>query len=347
MGWSAFLAGEQRTTVTQPFPTNAVRDGIYSAGTNGEADRTMALGNTSVGGVNEFVFEATVSGSDVAALRLMFDLEVWAGDPFIALDSGEASFDVTINVPDSDNIETLYVETATTGATLTPPNKLGGTDNLFVQATSTFAANTLVSLASADFDGDGNLDVVGVGTRDNVFRVLFADGNNGFPRNATLETNEDLFDRTFGKRSVVTADLDGDDHIDISVIDRHGISIFQNIGDGTFASPIVVPSTDPLVALLEEDIDRDGDVDLVLLTESEALQKVVSLLNDGTGSFSEPASIAEIAREVSTRTRAKVLFIGDVTGDGWTDVVTAQFGVGRLMDINRVTVGVKGSTLDS
>ena len=66
------------------------------------------------------------------------------------------------------------------------------------------------------------------------------------------------------------------------------------------------------------DIDRDGDLDIVITGESGPNKKTMLYLNDGTGNFTPTAS------PFAATTRSTFDW-GDINQDGKADVITAGF----------------------
>lgn len=179
----------------------------------------------------------------------------------------------------------------------------------------------------ADLDDDGDLDgVVGAG-------------------NAVL-IRENLGDGTFepaGFMSLLPApstahalgvgDVNGDGLIDVVAIDTSHSSIpsrvFVGLGDGALGlvnTQVIdldgVFSTDVELA----DLDEDGDLDAVLWCHETTDQigptydrRILTLINDGTGTFTSGVIITYTIKRSSDRGG---LVVGDVNGDGHVDVIS-------------------------
>jgi serine/threonine protein kinase len=164
-----------------------------------------------------------------------------------------------------------------------------------------------MSIAAADVDGDGDLDVL-LGNDGSPSRVLLNAGDGTFP------TSIELPGGSADTRSIAAADVVGDG--DLAVLlgkDGSPSRVLLNAGDGTFPTSIELPGgSAPTASIAAADVDGDGDLD-VLLGNSGSPSRV--LLNAGDGTF--PTSIELPGGSASTRSIAAA----DVDGDGDLDVL--------------------------
>jgi hypothetical protein len=173
------------------------------------------------------------------------------------------------------------------------------------------------SIASADFDGDGDEDLlVGNGMSFDV-SVLLSDGAGGHadPVNLPLWTNE------YGLVALATGDLDGDGDIDFAAsgVDAGHIQLFIGNGSGGFTAGTLldIGSGAWPRSLAIADIDGDGDADLASANNDSA--SVSILLGDGAGGFAAAQGFATGAYPVA-------LAIADIDEDGNADIATANAG---------------------
>lgn len=116
---------------------------------------------------------------------------------------------------------------------------------------------------------------------------------------------------------VAVVDLDGDDAIDIAVLDAAGAArIYGNHGDGTFSLERTVHGQDPAMGIGAADVDGDGLVDLVLAGAS------VSLFA-GRGDFEYDD--AQIVLEPSDGGVIGHVGFGDADNDGRVDMTLAGY----------------------
>ena len=126
------------------------------------------------------------------------------------------------------------------------------------------------SIAAADVDGDGDLDVL-LGNDDSPSRVLFNAGDGTFP------TSFELPGGSAYTLSIAAAELDGDGDLDVLLGNYHSPSrVLLNAGDGTFLTSIELPyitlpgGSESTNSIAAADVDGDGDLDLLLGTFGSA-----------------------------------------------------------------------------
>ena len=130
---------------------------------------------------------------------------------------------------------------------------------------------------------------------------------------------------------VVAAELDGQPGVDLATAANFEgtVSILLNLGDGTFAEPVMI-TVEPganYYSLCAADIDGDGDNDIIVSRN----YAISVLVNDGAGGFvlgqTFPAHGQSAPREVCA---------GDIDGDGYPDLFwsIAALGGGLWMALN-------------
>jgi Flp pilus assembly secretin CpaC len=145
---------------------------------------------------------------------------------------------------------------------------LGNGDGTFKQATgSPFPLPTTttgpIAMTSADFNSDGNLDLAIVNQTTNNVTILLGNGNATF----SLATGSPF---AVGKSpvAIASADLNGDSHPDLVVVNQtdNTISVLLGNGDGTFTSalnsPIATGQAPTAVAIA--DFNGDGVPDIAV-----------------------------------------------------------------------------------
>jgi|GEM_PF-974191 len=189
----------------------------------------------------------------------------------------------------------------------------GGTGN-FRATPGASAGDGTTSIATADLDGDGDLDLLTTSYFSNRVGIRLNNGQGGFSNGTQLATGTGCF-------FVAAGDVDGDEDLDFvaSNIFSNDVSVRLNAGNGavfTTAPTVPVGNTPRMVVL--GDVDADGDLDL--LTANAGGSGTVSVrFNNGQGAF---AGTTEVAVGQSPYGIA----LGDVDNDGDLDVVTANRG---------------------
>lgn len=182
---------------------------------------------------------------------------------------------------------------------------------------------------SADFDGDGDQDIVvanpGIDPSSvnpdsgNEISILTNNGDGTFAAPVTFTTG-------VGPR-VSVGDFDGDGNIDIATSNAtdNTISILLNDGQGAFAAPVDFSTGKEPLINTPADLDGDGDLDLITSNQDSVnlntaifTGDTISILrNNGQGEFAAP----------ETLTVGEGVFLvatGDLDGDDDLDIVTAN-----------------------
>jgi hypothetical protein len=210
---------------------------------------------------------------------------------------------------------------------------LGNGDGSF-QAPANFAAGDFpVGIASGDFNGDGNPDVVvaDFGTSAGVAAVtlLLGNGNNGFAPAQNVVTFPEFTVFT----NILSGDFNNDGKQDIAYISElndNRVSVQFGNGDGTFqaAIPVLIRSAFTTIFFDFEvgDFNNDGIADFAV--EEDGSTEIV--LNDGNGHFTSSGVFSE--GNGATFTFVPKLVLADFNGDGALDVA-APDGFGQTMAV--------------
>ncbi len=133
-------------------------------------------------------------------------------------------------------------------------------------------------IVSADFDGDGNIDLAVANQTSNSITVLRGSATGTFP--AATISNFNLPAGATAPQDLIAADLNGDNKVDLAVSNlSNNISVFLNTG--TAFSGSNYNTTVQGSSLAAGDISGDGKVDLVVGQANAA--NVIAMLNNAAG----------------------------------------------------------------
>ncbi|MCP4886354.1 MAG: VCBS repeat-containing protein, partial [Planctomycetaceae bacterium] len=205
--------------------------------------------------------------------------------------------------------------------------RLNQGDGTFGEATYYASLDTAEGgLAAADFDGDGLLDVVVSGERGTGKISLHLSNGDG----TLAPAYEYQFTSTGGRpRSIVAADLTGDDIPDVAVVDQHQskMVVLQYVrSTGVFQHRSTEFFSEQPGELAAVDVDGDDDLDLVAGVVNDGNSSNIAFrvyANDGTGGFDLISTIHNLYFPNS-------LTFGDVDNDGDQDFVTNVVDGDRL-----------------
>jgi hypothetical protein len=149
------------------------------------------------------------------------------------------------------------------------------------------------SLAAADIDRDGDIDLLTINRQDSVL-ILYNGGSGTFslPTRVSAGSNPEI-----PLTAIAVADLNGDTYTDVMTADGEGWSVYSliNDGSGSLSAPSSFCALARIGTLIAGDFDGDGDVDLASPSISLFPQSptfILILANDGTGLFDREEDLA-------------------------------------------------------
>lgn len=170
------------------------------------------------------------------------------------------------------------------------------------------------SLAAADLNHDGKLDLVVASTYNNLggVSVLLGNGNGTFAPAVSYPSP------TVGAftNAVAIADFNGDGHPDIAATNYDGddVAVFIGVGDGTFKNAASYPGSLYPVGLVTGDFNGDGQQDVASIAGYILSNAVTVLFGRGDGTFTNHVNHAALNYPYDIAT-------GDFNGDGKPDLV--------------------------
>ena len=168
-----------------------------------------------------------------------------------------------------------------------------------------------VAAATADLNNDAHLDILVANSGSSTVSLLFGDGRGQFGSRRDLITPQQPAD-------VLAADFNNDGNQDVVAIGAGHFTtdgwVFLGDGTGGFGSPITFSTTPIMHSVTCADLNRDGNLDLVIGRE---VTFATVLFGNGAGGFPTSTTLPAGSYPLDVAT-------GDFNKDGKIDVATAN-----------------------
>ena len=165
---------------------------------------------------------------------------------------------------------------------------------------------TLGSIQAADFDGDGNLDLV---SAHGTLNISMGQGDGTFepPR---VESS------VSGAMAVSVADLDNDGRLDIAATGGTMLHLLKGNGDGTFQplQELEISSSFQLRAVAVTDLGTDGSLEIIVSDFSD--DSIVIAKRSDSGEY-------VVDRRIPAGVQPEHVTSTDINGDGLPDIAVA------------------------
>ena len=166
------------------------------------------------------------------------------------------------------------------------------------------------ALATADFDGNGQLDLLVANSAANTISILLGHGDGTFAAPVEYPTGDQPV-------AVAVGDFNNDGNADIVVVNQadNTVSILMGTGAGAFAPGTYYPTGNGPAAVTVADFNGDGNLDLAVTNLAD--NTVSILLGSGNGTFT-----AHVDYPAGPNPAA--LVAGDFNADGKLDLAVAN-----------------------
>ena len=189
----------------------------------------------------------------------------------------------------------------------------GNGDGTFQAAKNVPIGKNCTSLVAGDFNGDDNDDLALVRPGDATVNdqgdvtIFLGNGNGTFKQGQVLTLGQNP---SSNNRAILALDLNGDQRLDLVVVEGTTVSVLLGNGDGSFQPPVSYQQDILASSVVAVDLAGNGEKDLAMFGSFA----VEIWLANGDGTF----------RQGLTLSNARGLAAGDFNGDKKDDLVVSS-----------------------
>lgn len=231
-------------------------------------------------------------------------------------------YPVAVHAADLDRDQDLDILVAARdGNTIRWYINSGGPQPTFTERVISNSAKGAVSVHAADFDRDGDLDVISASEDDNKIAWYANDG--AYPPNFAERVIRQFpppDPKLDYAKAVYAIDLDNDRDMDVAYAseDNNQVGWLQNQGNATgFTDYVLATDVDHAKAVFAADVDEDGDTDLLAASSDD--NRITWFANSGT---TPPTFTPQVVTVGAVGARG--VHAADLDGDGDTDLLSAS-----------------------
>jgi hypothetical protein len=189
-------------------------------------------------------------------------------------------------------------------------------------------------IATADFDGDGHLDLAATDWGSGGVQIFKGNGDGTFTVGSSYSTGG-----SFCTGGLVTADFNHDHHIDIAVVNEdcddegNTVAILLNDGTGAFPTPVNYSVSNLVWQIAAGDVNGDGYADILLPLWNTSEVAVLLANSDNSGTFQAETDV-NLVNGNATYFGPNYITVGDFNRDGKLDfAVSVEGGEGGQQGI--------------
>ena len=290
---------------------------VFATGPNNGYATSIVVGDFNRDGMQDFA--AAITG-DTSRLEIYLGIGDGTFQPPLVLSIGSSTTYGDLVAGDFNNDGKLDLMVAVGPPATDGPSAIdlfpGNGDGTFASPISFPASADLVTIASADFNNDGLLDLVSTtsprtGGNGNL-QIMLGKGDGTFTEGTVVS----IPNVQSASQTILPADFNLDGKIDLAVTlespdaSSGQLALMLGAGDGTFQSPVFEPLQSS--SLTAADLNGDGVLDIVGGAADGVYGQFGYLLGNGDGTF-QP--------EVLLDGSVGPLAVADFNGDGQPDIV--------------------------